>query len=105
MTSSGYTLQPSITIPTLGASSTIGVDGIVSVVLAGETDPIQVGTLQLTDFVNPAGLQPRGENLYVETVVERSAAARHPGTERFGHAAARRARNLERQRGRGARER
>ena len=59
VTSSGYALQPSVTIPTGSQAVTIGVDGVVSVVLAGQADPIQVGTLQLTDFVNPAGLQLR----------------------------------------------
>lgn len=69
VTSSGYTLQPSITIPTSAQSVTVGVDGVVSAVLAGaQADPIQIGTLQLTDFVNPAGLQARGENLYIETI-------------------------------------
>jgi flagellar basal-body rod protein FlgG len=68
VTSSGYTVQPAITIPQSAQAVTIGVDGTVSAVLAGQTTPIQVGTLQLTDFVNPAGLQARGQNLFSETV-------------------------------------
>ena len=67
VTSSGYTLQPAITIPAGAAAVTIGLDGTVSAVPPGQSDAVQVGTLQLTDFVNPAGLQPRGENLYGET--------------------------------------
>ncbi len=67
VTSSGYTLQPAITIPAGSAAVTIGLDGTVSAVPPGQSDAVQVGTLQLTDFVNPAGLQPRGENLYGET--------------------------------------
>jgi flagellar basal-body rod protein FlgG len=66
--SSGYTLQPAITIPGSAQAVSIGVDGVVSAVLPGQTDPIQVGTVQLTDFVNPAGLQARGENLLMESV-------------------------------------
>ena len=77
VTSSGYTLQPSITIPTGAQTVTIGVDGVISAVLAGQADPIQIGTLQLTDFVNPAGLQARGQNLYIETV---SSGPPQPGT-------------------------
>jgi len=77
VTASGYTLQPAITIPPGAEAVTIGVDGVVSAVLAGQPDSIQVGTLQLTDFVNPAGLQPRGQNLYTETV---SSGAPEPGT-------------------------
>jgi flagellar basal-body rod protein FlgG len=67
VTSSGYTLQPAITIPAGSAAVTIGLDGTVSAVPPGQSDAVQVGTLQLTDFVNPAGLQPRGENLFGET--------------------------------------
>jgi flagellar basal-body rod protein FlgG len=77
VTSSGYTLQPSVTIPTSAQAVTIGVDGTVSVVVAGQSDPIQVGTLQLTDFVNPAGLQSKGQNLLVQTV---SSGPPQPGT-------------------------
>jgi len=77
VTSSGYTLQPAITIPADSQAVTIGVDGIVSAVLAGQADPVQVGTLQLTSFVNPGGLQPRGENLYIETT---SSGPPEPGT-------------------------
>jgi flagellar basal-body rod protein FlgG len=67
VTSSGYTVQPAVTIPAGATSVTIGLDGTVSAVPPGQSDAVQVGTLQLTDFVNPAGLQPRGENLFGET--------------------------------------
>jgi flagellar basal-body rod protein FlgG len=77
VTSAGYTLQPAITIPADAQSVTIGVDGVVSAVLPGTPQPVQIGTVQLTDFVNPAGLQPRGQNLYVETV---SSGPPQPGT-------------------------
>jgi flagellar basal-body rod protein FlgG len=84
VTSSGYTLQPSVTIPTGAQSVTIGVDGVVSAVLAGSADPIQVGTLQLTDFVNPAGLQARGENLYLETIASGPPQPGSPGLNGLG---------------------
>jgi flagellar basal-body rod protein FlgG len=77
VTSSGYALQPAVTIPASAQAVTIGVDGVVSVVLAGQADPIQVGTVQLVDFVNPAGLQSRGQNLMVESV---SSGPPQPGT-------------------------
>jgi flagellar basal-body rod protein FlgG len=67
VTSSGYPVQPGINIPEAAQSVTIGVDGIVSVQLAGEAAPQQVGSLALADFINPAGLQAQGENLYLET--------------------------------------
>ncbi len=77
VTSSGYELTPSITIPNGAQAATIGVDGVVSVLLPGSPDPIQIGTIQLTDFLNPAGLQARGENLFLETV---SSGPPQPGT-------------------------
>ena len=84
VTSSGYTLQPSVTIPAGTQSVTIGVDGVVSAVLPGQTQPVQVGTLQLSDFVNPAGLQPRGENLYVETIASGPPQPGTPGLNGLG---------------------
>jgi flagellar basal-body rod protein FlgG len=84
VTSSGYQLQPPITIPADASSITIGVDGVVSVVAAGSPDPIQVGNVQLVDFINPAGLQPRGENLYLETVASGPPQPGTPGLNGLG---------------------
>jgi flagellar basal-body rod protein FlgG len=67
VTNSGYVVQPAVQIPQGAQSVTIGRDGTVSVQLAGQAASTQVGTIQVTDFVNPSGLQARGENLYVET--------------------------------------
>ncbi len=67
VTASGYRVQPAITIPQGAQNVTIGSDGVISAQLAGQAAPIQVGNLQLADFTNPTGLQPRGENLYLET--------------------------------------
>ncbi len=67
VTAQGYPLQPSISVPDGAQSLTIGTDGVVTAQLAGQAAPVQVGTLTLTDFVNPAGLQARGENLLMET--------------------------------------
>ncbi len=75
--SSGYILQPGITIPPNPQSLTVGVDGTVSVTVAGEPAPQQLGNLQLVDFINPAGLHARGENLLQETA---ASGAPQPGT-------------------------
>src|SRR6185295_2866171 len=77
VTSSGYAVQPAITIPPSAQAVTIGTDGSVSALLPGQANAAQVGTLQLTDFVNPAGLQSRGQNLFRETV---SSGPPQPGT-------------------------
>lgn len=77
VTSSGYPVQPGIMIPDGAQSITIGADGTVSAQLAGQAQPVEVGSLQLVDFINPAGLAPRGENLLLETA---SSGAPQPGT-------------------------
>jgi flagellar basal-body rod protein FlgG len=84
VTSSGYTLQPSITIPDGAQSVSVGTDGVVSVLLAGQSAPTQVGSIQLVDFVNPAGLQPRGENLLVESASSGAAQTGTPGLNGLG---------------------
>jgi len=84
VTSSGYDLQPGITLPQGAQSVTIGVDGTISVNLPGTPDPVQVGTLQLVDFLNPAGLQPRGENLFLETVASGPPQPGTPGLNGLG---------------------
>ncbi|HUT39970.1 MAG TPA: flagellar basal-body rod protein FlgG [Gammaproteobacteria bacterium] len=67
VTAKGYALQPGITIPEDAQSITISTDGIVSVSQPGNSVPTQVGTIQISDFINPAGLQPIGQNLFLET--------------------------------------
>jgi flagellar basal-body rod protein FlgG len=82
--SSGYPLQPAITIPSDALSITIGADGTVSVTQPGSTTPTQVGNIQLADFVNPPGLQSRGENLYLETASSGPPTVNDPGSNGLG---------------------
>jgi flagellar basal-body rod protein FlgG len=84
VTSSGYVLQPGISIPDGAQTVTISRDGVVSVQTAGQATPTQVGQLQLTDFINPAGLQPLGENLLVETTASGPAQTGSPGQNGLG---------------------
>jgi len=79
VTASGFPLQPAITIPPNATSITIGRDGIVSVTQAGSTSSVQVGQLQLATFMNPAGLQSVGENLYAETDASGAPMQSNPG--------------------------
>jgi flagellar basal-body rod protein FlgG len=67
VTSDGFPLQPQITIPQDATSVTVGVDGLVSVTVAGQQQPQQVGTIELARFVNPAGLQSLGRNFFTPT--------------------------------------
>ncbi len=84
VTSSGYAVQPGISIPDGSQSVTIGADGVVSVQLAGQSAATQVGSLQLVDFINPAGLQPRGENLLLESAASGPAQSGTPGLNGLG---------------------
>jgi flagellar basal-body rod protein FlgG len=84
VTASGYQLQPAITIPSDALSVTIGADGTVSVTQPGSTNPTQVGNIQLADFVNPAGLQSKGENLFLETASSGPPTVNDPGTNGLG---------------------
>lgn len=84
VTSNGYVVQPSITIPTGAQSISVGSDGVVSVLAAGQSTPTQVGQIQLADFVNPAGLQPRGENLLVESGSSGTAQTGNPSLNGLG---------------------
>jgi flagellar basal-body rod protein FlgG len=67
VTNTGYQLQPPINVPDDAIAVTIGSDGTVSVNTSGAATPTQIGQIQLVDFVNAAGLQPRGENLLLES--------------------------------------
>lgn len=79
VTASGYPVQPAITLPQNTTGITVGRDGTVSVTQAGSSASVQVGQLQLATFVNPAGLESKGENLYVETDASGAANQSVPG--------------------------
>lgn len=84
VTSSGYPMQPGITIPPNTITITIGNDGTVTALVAGSATPTQVGTIQLANFVNVGGLQARGENLFLETASSGAPQVNQPGTNGLG---------------------
>jgi flagellar basal-body rod protein FlgG len=84
VTSSGYPVQPAITIPPGAQKITIGTDGTVSVTLQGVAAPTQVGSLQLATFINNAGLESQGQNLYAETAASGTPNPNTPGTNGAG---------------------
>ncbi|MEK6662226.1 MAG: flagellar basal-body rod protein FlgG [Pseudomonadota bacterium] len=84
VTSSGYVVQPAITIPSGAISVTISRDGIVSVLTSGSNTPTQIGQLQLASFINAGGLQSQGENLYIETASSGSPSTGNPGSNGLG---------------------
>jgi flagellar basal-body rod protein FlgG len=84
VTSSGYQLQPAITIPANALAVTVARDGTVTVTQPGQATPTQVGSLQLANFINAAGLQSQGENLYIETASSGTPTTNTPGTNGLG---------------------
>lgn len=80
----GLVIQPAITIPQGTRSVTIGKDGVVSVVLPGDPEAQQIGSLTLTDFINPAGLEAIGGNLFLETTASGSPTNGTPGLDGLG---------------------
>lgn len=84
VTASGYAVQPGITIPDGAQSVSIGKDGTVTIQVAGQAAPSQIGSLQLFDFINPAGLQPRGENMLIESGASGTAQSGTPGLNGLG---------------------
>jgi flagellar basal-body rod protein FlgG len=84
VTAAGYQVQPAITIPQGAQSITIGADGTVSVQLAGQSTTTTVGTLQLANFINPAGLQDIGGNLAVESAASGTPVTANAGLNGMG---------------------
>ncbi|HIO90679.1 MAG TPA: flagellar basal-body rod protein FlgG [Campylobacterales bacterium] len=82
--SDGLKMVPEITIPENVVNTSIAADGTVSVILAGETEPQQVGKIELANFINPAGLHSLGDNNYQETVASGNVVTGTAAIEGFG---------------------
>ncbi|MBE7417802.1 MAG: flagellar basal-body rod protein FlgG [Ideonella sp.] len=84
VTNNGYVVQPGITIPPGAQSVTVAADGTVGVLLPGQSQPTSVGQIQLAGFANPAGLDPRGSNLFGETAASGTPNVAAPGSSGLG---------------------
>lgn len=84
VTNNGFAVQPGITIPAGAQTVTIAPDGTVTVTVAGQAAAQQVGQLTLASFVNPAGLDPKGQNLWGETAASGAPQAGVPGANGLG---------------------
>ncbi|QDC44318.1 flagellar basal-body rod protein FlgG [Methylophilus medardicus] len=84
VTASGFPVQPAITIPANAQSLSIGRDGVVSITTPNSTATTQIGQIQVATFINPAGLQAKGENLFVETTASGNPNTNTPGTNGAG---------------------
>ena len=98
VTSSGLPVVNGITIPANATSVTISAEGAVAVTVPGNTQPQTVGNLAMASFINPAGLEPIGQNLFKESAASGQPQQGTPGT-RPGHHQARVSGSLQRQRG------
>ena len=84
VTSQGFQLQPPITVPQDAISVSIADDGTVSVQQPASPQATQVGSVQLSDFINPAGLQARGGNLFLESGASGAPQPGNPGLNGLG---------------------
>jgi flagellar basal-body rod protein FlgG len=84
VTADGYTVLPNITVPTTTTALTINASGQVLATISGQTAQQNLGQLQLANFVNPAGLEAIGNNLYKETTASGSPTTGNPQTTSFG---------------------
>src|SRR5574343_1231419 len=84
VTSSGLPVANGITIPQGVTSISISADGVVSAIVAGNTQPQQLGSLAMASFINPAGLEPVGQNLFKESAASGQPQQGTPGTNGLG---------------------
>jgi flagellar basal-body rod protein FlgG len=84
VTSDGFRMEPDLSVPPGATKISIAADGTVSVLVAGKSTPEEVGTITLARFVNPAGLNSIGRNLYLQTPASGEPTTGKPGDEGLG---------------------
>ena len=84
VTVDGYQLQPGITVPQGALAVSIDATGIVEARIAGQAQPQQLGQIQLATFINDAGLESTGDNLYLETPASGQPTVGNPNATGFG---------------------
>ena len=84
VTSGGLPVGNGITVPQGASSVSISESGVVSAVVAGSTAPVELGQLAMSSFINPAGLQPVGQNMYKESAASGPPQQGQPGTNGLG---------------------
>ena len=84
VTNDGYVVEPQVTVPEDTQSLMIGENGVVSVIMAGDQVPQEIGQLELAQFINPGGLKALGQNLLENTVASGEAIVGTPLTVGFG---------------------
>ena len=84
VTSDGFVMEPELVVPANAVDISIGTDGTVTIQVAGENTPTELGQIQLARFLNPGGLVSIGRNLYKPTAASGDPAVGTPGLEGIG---------------------
>jgi flagellar basal-body rod protein FlgG len=84
VTADGYLVTPPMLIPATATSVTVSQTGVVTANIPGQTTPQQIGQLTIANFVNPAGLQALGGNLFQQTAASGQPNVGVPGDTSFG---------------------
>jgi flagellar basal-body rod protein FlgG len=84
VTADGYSVTPAILIPTTATSVTVSQTGLVTATIPGQTTPQSVGQLTIANFINEAGLQALGSNLFQQTAASGQPTVGVPGDTAFG---------------------
>jgi len=84
VTEDGYTVDPTITIPSNATGLTINAQGTVQAVVGNAAAPTTLGQIQLARFINKSGLEAKSDNLFLETASSGAAVLGNPGQEGFG---------------------
>lgn len=87
VTSDGFPMEPELNIPADTVAISIGIDGTMSVLLAGDNQPSEIGNIELAQFTNPAGLRSIGRNLYIPSASSGDDTTGTPGENGFGNIA------------------
>lgn len=82
--SAGFTVEPSITLPTDTRSVSVGTDGTVTAYTGSNTTGTNVGMIQTVRFANPSGLSSEGNNLFAPTDASGTAISGTPGLNGMG---------------------
>ncbi|WP_144395155.1 flagellar basal-body rod protein FlgG [Pleionea sediminis] len=85
MAGSGFPLQPAINVPDDAISFDVSIDGIVSVQLPNQAAPAILGQIQTANFINPVGLKPIGQNLFLETQASGAPIVGNPSEDGLGN--------------------
>ncbi len=83
VTTSGYSIEPSISVPLDATSISIEKDGGVNVTDSSGSLSV-VGNIQLARFPNPSGLSSEGDNLLAENEASGTPTTGTPGENGFG---------------------